>query len=125
MINADYGGTNIYEPMKSAINLKLTDKDMQKRIFLLTDGAVGQPEEIVKLIDSNCNSAMCKVFTFGIGNGCSEYLVTKAAEAGKGDYCLVTDSKMSELRSKVVHALRKASEPSLEGCKFNFGVDGN
>ena len=108
-MTANMGGTNIYEPIKSALNLKLPNKEVQKRIFLLTDGAVGQPEEIINLIGSNCNSAMCKVFTFGIGNGCSEYLVTKAAEAGNGDYCLVTDKKMTELRSKVIHALKKAS----------------
>ena len=91
---ADFGGTIISEPMLSSFNLN-PETGYLKRIFLLTDGSVGNPEAVIELIKANCKlDGSTKVFTFGIGNGCSEYLVTKSAEAGKGYYCLVKDNEM-------------------------------
>jgi hypothetical protein len=44
------------------------------------------------------------------------------AEAGGGNYNFASDSNLSVLKSKVIDALSKASEPALSGCTFNFGV---
>ena len=54
-----------------------------------------------------------KVFTFGIGNGCDEDLVTRVAAAGRGSHSIVGDNNPAELKTKVVNALRKASDPAL------------
>ena len=54
-----------------------------------------------------------KVFTFGIGNGCDEDLVKRAAQAGRGSYSIVGDNNPKDLKAKVINSLRKASDPAL------------
>jgi uncharacterized protein with von Willebrand factor type A (vWA) domain len=46
--SADFGGTEIYEPLESAVN-KLTTGGHRslKKVFLLTDGEVSSPERVV------------------------------------------------------------------------------
>lgn len=46
-----------------------------------------------------------------------------SAQEGKGDYCIIADNDPKLLKSKVVSALRKASEPSLQDCSFDFGTE--
>jgi hypothetical protein len=54
-----------------------------------------------------------KVFTFGIGNGCDQDLVQRVAKAGRGSHSIVGDNDPTELKNKVVNALRKAADPAL------------
>ena len=63
-----------------------------------------------------------RVFTFGIGNGCNQYLVQESAKAGKGKHYFVLEYEMDQLKSKIIDSLQFASEPSLTGCSFTFGV---
>ena len=64
-----------------------------------------------------------KVFTFGIGDGCSVDLCKRVAIAGRGDYNIVQDGKPKELKAKVVNALRKASEPAYQKFEITFGKE--
>ena len=57
-----------------------------------------------------------KVFTFGIGDGCDADLVKRAAKAGRGSDSIVKDGNSNDLKVKVINALRKASDPSLQKC---------
>ena len=43
------GGTNIYEPLYSAFHKLRTKENYHKKIFLLTDGEVEQPEKVIQL----------------------------------------------------------------------------
>jgi len=36
--SSDFGGTNIYEPLKDIFLENIATKDLKSRIFLLTDG---------------------------------------------------------------------------------------
>ena len=49
---ANYGGTEILNPLVMASNV--VNKDYKKRIFLLTDGKVGNKNEIINKIESIC-----------------------------------------------------------------------
>jgi hypothetical protein len=121
---ADCGGTQIYEPMNTAFNEKLPAGIDQKRIFMLTDGAVSSPQSVIELIRQRCEKDdTVRVYSFGIGHGCSEYLVQECATAGKGNCCLVRDDEMGLLKEKVVDSLRRAGLPALQGCTFDFGSD--
>ncbi len=57
--------------------------------------------------------------SFGVGYGCSKYLVKEVAKAGRGSYSFVDEKSGSLLKAKVISALRKAVEPSLKGCRFS------
>ena len=45
--------------------------------------------------------------------------------AGKGEYSIVADNDPKKLKTQVVSSLKKASEPSLQGCTFQFGTELN
>ena len=45
-----------------------------------------------------------------------------AAKAGRGSHSLIIDN-IDQLNSKVITALKWASEPSLKGCKLVFGEE--
>ena len=42
---------------------------------------------------------LSKVFSFGIGNGCSRDLVIRSAEAGNGAYNFAEDSNLATLKA--------------------------
>ena len=91
----------------------------RKKIFLLTDGEVNQPEEVIKL----AKESQTYIHTFGIGEDCSRYLIQEVAKAARGSYSFVEDSN-DNLKVKVIEALRKAINASLQGCKFSNKIAG-
>ena len=74
-----------------------------RHIFLLTDGAVGNTGEVIKLIDREVNKSIQCVHTIGMGSGADKHLVEGAAEAGFGTSALIADQKLVE--EKVITAL--------------------
>jgi len=91
---------------------------VNKRIFLLTDGQVGNSSAVIQ--QATFLNEQIRTHTFGIGTGCDEHMVKETAKAGRGSYSLVKDNS-SELNAKVINALTKAFEPSLKGCELRFG----
>lgn len=70
--DSDMGGTDILFPLTLAFSSEKA-ANVKRRIFLLTDGSVGNTSEITEYIRKSCSgSDDTKVFTFGIGSGCSE-----------------------------------------------------
>ncbi|CDW91040.1 UNKNOWN [Stylonychia lemnae] len=114
-MSADLGGTNIHDPLEYAIKrlfIKVTPKQIEeqklrdmhtlmksptepigqeliRKIFLLTDGAVNDPASVLNLARQNQHKA--QIHTFGIGNGCSKYLVKELSRAGRGSYSFVEE----------------------------------
>jgi hypothetical protein len=84
--------------------MPVDEKVYRKRIFLLTDGGVSQPQNVIKLIQDNISKG--NVHTFGLGSGCDRTLVENAAKAGQGSCSLVRDT--NNLKVKVISALMKA-----------------
>ena len=60
---------------------------LKKRIFLLTDGSVSSPQEVIAQATQHSDSA--RVFSFGLGSGCDRDLVINSARAGRGTYTIV------------------------------------
>ena len=113
--DANMGGTNIHDPLQYALNFKNNSK-YEKRIFMLTDGAVSNADTVINLTRQNVHKA--RVHTFGVGAGSSRYLVKEVARAGRGSYSFVSED--DNLKAKVISALKKAIEPSLHGCQIKW-----
>ncbi len=74
--DADMGGTELYAPIVSIVNQPLKQRaslNLERHIFLLTDGAVSNTQLVVDLIRKHSDTT--KVHTFGIGQGVSTELV--------------------------------------------------
>ena len=57
-------------------------------------------DDVTACIRRNCKlDGAAKVFTFGIGDGCSRELVIKSAKVGKGTYNFAEDVSLDKLRA--------------------------
>jgi uncharacterized protein with von Willebrand factor type A (vWA) domain len=45
--SANKGGTEIFKPIENAFASASHDKNMQKRVFLLTDGQINNKEQVI------------------------------------------------------------------------------
>ena len=106
-MKANYGGTEVFAPLKSIFEQKVI-KDYAKQIFLLTDGAVSNDQQVINLVKENSNS---RVFTLGLGASASRHLVKGVARAGNGSSIFATLKE--DLRPKVLTLLKNALMPSL------------
>jgi len=116
LFQADMGGTDILQPIQYAIQSLIESKSEQKSIFLITDGAVSNEDDVIKYIDSNHNSI--RVFTFGIGFGVARSLVHDSAVAGGGLSYFISGS--SGMESILLDAKQKATERSKRGIQVNW-----
>ena len=108
-LNGRGSGINIMSGKEAPIEDKNDQKknldQLQKRIFILTDGEVDNPDQVIQL--ARVNADRIKIHTFGLGSDCSKYLVEKVAKAGRGTASFV-DENSNDLKGKVINALKKA-----------------
>ncbi len=114
-IDATYarGGTDIYKAMECALKMPV-NKIYLRQIVFLTDGAVGNEEEILKELQKILGKS--RVFTFGIGPSVNRYLLDKMAQMGKGTaHYLMLDEDIEEAIQKFSN---QAAFPIL--CDINL-----
>jgi len=101
-IRANLGGTEILEPLKYILTEQKPDV-----LFLLTDGAVSNNEEILSFVQNYPT----RIFTLGIGLYSSIDLVRGLASKTGGIYEFVRN--MDDIDSAVVRLLTDAINPAL------------
>jgi len=113
-LEANLGGTQLYEPLKNIFNNKNYDKlNLCRNLFILTDGEVWDRKKSLNLLKENLD--IFRVHSFGIGN---EFDRNFIKESGKnGSYCFIKD--ISKIKSNVIQTLNKTLRNYLFGCKIN------
>nr|XP_022326522.1 von Willebrand factor A domain-containing protein 5A-like isoform X3 [Crassostrea virginica] len=114
-MEADMGGTEIFKPLKGIFKQKPSTSH-SRQIFLLTDGMVSNVPSIVDLVRKQKNT---RIFTFGIGDGCSTELVRDVAKASNGKPTFVKDN--DRLQSKVMSIL-KSSTCGITDVKLDWNL---
>ncbi|KAL9954878.1 hypothetical protein ACROYT_G042463 [Oculina patagonica] len=117
-MQADLGGTEILRPLEWVFSQPLV-KGHPRQLFLLTDGEVGNTQQVINLVQKHSNTARC--FTFGIGSGASTALVKGVARAGKGTAEFVT-AQEDRLQSKVIKTLRRALQPFISDVSIAWDL---
>ena len=69
-MDADMGGTELYEPLADVLS-QAPVNNLPRQLFIITDGQAPKTKEIFSLVRQNNT----RVFTFGIGDKVSHYLV--------------------------------------------------
>ncbi|CAJ0826015.1 13819_t:CDS:2, partial [Entrophospora sp. SA101] len=119
-LDAKYGGTEIYNPIKWAFDNQL--KTMTTTLFLLTDGKVWEVDKIIELINQNVEDKKQKndlrIFTLGIGNGVSHNLVESVARSGNGYAEFVTNKERMD--KKILGMLKNAVKPPINDYKIKW-----
>ncbi len=80
--DTDLGGTEILAPLKRICSSKIQSNASHRDIILLTDGEVGNEQQIFDLVRKHRDSL--KIFSIGIGAGCNEYFIKGLARATGG-----------------------------------------
>lgn len=92
------GGTEIFKGLEWTYQQQRFP-NYPLNIFVLTDGAVSNPDKVIGLAKKN-RTADVRVYTMGIGSGCSRYLVEKLAFMGNGTFEFIDDNE--NLNEKVI-----------------------
>lgn len=108
---ANYGGTEIFAPLKATIENRY--KDMELEVMLLTDGDVWGHEEIFQYLNDQTREqkGQIRVFTLGVGLDASSALVEGIARAGNGFSQAVGVNE--KLDTKIIRMLKGALTPHI------------
>ena len=121
-LKADKGGTDIHSPLKDIYASKVYDNiKLPKNIFLLTDGAVYDKEQTLKIIEENSN--VFRIYSIGIGSDFDDDLIKNAGVLGKGNYNFCNDIK--DLNKVIVNEIKNSSKPFYCDFEFNTNLDEN
>lgn len=109
------GGTRLLKPIQQAMSGPRR-KNHPRSIFVLTGGAVSNTSAVLKTIEAY--SHRNRVFSLGIGNGCSTQLVQGCADRGKGKAAFVTDPK--DIAGSVISLMTAAVVPVCDDFKLEY-----
>ncbi len=102
------GGTEMLPALTAALSTARQDATLRQVVFL-TDGAVGNENALLALIQSRLEDR--RLFTIGIGPAPNTYFLKKAAEAGRGTFTFIGDVR--EVKDRMAALFRKIENPVL------------
>lgn len=108
------GGTEMRPALERAMRSAPSESYLRQIIFI-TDGSVGNEEELFELIESGLAGA--RLFTVGIGSAPNSWFMRKAAEVGRGTFTII--SALHEVGEKMDRLFRKLENPQVT----NINVD--
>ena len=115
-MSANYGGTEIYSPLRDIFQLAKPAPSYLRQVFVLTDGDVSNASSIISLVKQN--NAQGRVFSLGIGSSSSRYLVKGIARAGCGTAAFANQNE--DLRGKVMAQLKNALQPAISNINISW-----
>lgn len=110
------GGTEMVPAMRAALTDKLGDTGMVRQIVFLTDGAIGNEQQLFETI--NAMRGRSRIFMVGIGSAPNTYLMTRAAELGRGAFTQIGSVEQVEERMRGLFA--KLENPAVTGLSAKF-----
>jgi Ca-activated chloride channel family protein len=102
------GGTEMRPALQQALATPTIESHLRQIIFI-TDGSVGNEDELFTLIERRLGSA--RLFTVGIGSAPNSLFMRRAAEAGRGTFTLI--SALHEVNEKMERLFRKLEQPQI------------
>ena len=106
------GGTEMLPALKAALTNDLESNrasSLMRQVIFLTDGAVGNEDEILRLIHRKIGDR--RLFTIGIGPAPNSLFMSRAAQFGRGTYTFIGDVR--EVKDKMSALFRKLETPVL------------
>jgi Ca-activated chloride channel family protein len=102
------GGTEMLPALKAAL-AGARESTMMRQVVFLTDGAVGNEDEILRLVGEQVSDR--RLFTVGIGPAPNTFFMTRAAQFGRGTFTYIGDVR--EVKEKMTALFRKLENPAL------------
>ena len=94
------GGTEMAQPLEHAVTLLATDPAADRIVVLLTDGQVGNEDQILQALGNKLKGI--RIFTLGVDRAVNEAFLRRLASVG-GGLCDVVESedRLDEVMAKV------------------------
>ncbi|MBR0837929.1 marine proteobacterial sortase target protein [Bradyrhizobium manausense] len=110
------GGTEMVPAMRAALTDKINDTNMVRQIVFLTDGAIGNEQQLFETITAMRGRS--RIFMVGIGSAPNTYLMTRASELGRGAFTHIGSVEQVEERMRGLFA--KLENPAVTGLTARF-----
>jgi Ca-activated chloride channel homolog len=113
------GGTEMLPALQHLMR-KPASADYVRHIILLTDGDLGNEEQIFAAMRSDLGNA--RLYTIAIGSAPNLFLATKMAQFGRGTFTHIAD--ISEIEEQMSRLFASIESPVLTDIKLTFsGVE--
>lgn len=111
------GGTEMIPPLRAALrDQRPDDQTMLRQVVFITDGAIANEQEMFDVL--SIMRGRSRVFMVGIGSAPNSFLMTRAAELGRGAYAMIGDGGQVEDRMRELFA--KLENPAVTNLKAMF-----
>jgi Ca-activated chloride channel family protein len=107
-------------PLKAAlVDPNAMDTTTLRQVIFLTDGAIGNEQEMFDTLSARLGRS--RVFMVGIGSAPNSYLMSRAAELGRGSFTHIgsgeeVEARMRELFGKLESPVATGLAASLDGA---------
>src|ERR1700712_3665465 len=112
------GGTEMVPAMRAALsdNAGNGDANYVRQVVFLTDGAIGNEQQLFETISALRGRS--RIFMVGIGSAPNTYLMTRAAELGRGTFTHIGSVEQVEERMRGLFA--KLENPAVTNLTAKF-----
>ncbi len=112
------GGTNMYPAIERALQPSQSDNSYRQIIFI-TDGSVGNEDELFDLIDRKL--AKTRLHTIGIGSAPNGYFMSQAAKIGRGTYRYI--GSINEVNGQMTELFSQISKPLMKNIELTWPIE--
>jgi Ca-activated chloride channel homolog len=110
------GGTEMIPPMRAALTDHHADGNGVRQVIFLTDGCIGNEQQFFDTIAAMRGHS--RVFMVGIGSAPNSYLMTRAAELGRGTYTHI--GSVEQVESRMRELFGKLESPAVTQLSVTF-----
>jgi Ca-activated chloride channel family protein len=110
------GGTEMVPAMRAALTDTAGDASTVRQVVFLTDGAIGNEQQLFDTITAMRGRS--RVFMVGIGSAPNTFLMTRAAELGRGSFTHIGSVEQVEDRMRGLFG--KLENPAVTGLSAKF-----
>ena len=102
------GGTEMAPAIRAALKDQ-PETSLVRQIVFLTDGSVGNEDELFHIIENNLGDG--RLFTVGIGSAPNSHFMARAASFGRGTHTYI--GKIDEVQEKMTELFKKIESPVM------------
>lgn len=124
---ADFGGTEVLNALRKAVDDRRTTDISSTQVILLTDGEIWQAQETIEFVRMTTSNAEDQVrfFSLGIGSQVSHQLIQGIGFFGGGLGEAVTVDSHGKWKEAVIRMLKGAVMPTSWSYTIGFGDEWN
>jgi Ca-activated chloride channel family protein len=110
------GGTEMIPPMRAALSDRQAEGNTVRQVVFLTDGCIGNEQQLFDTITSMRGRS--RVFMVGIGSAPNSFLMTRAAELGRGTFTHI--GSVEQVESRMRELFGKLESPAVTQLSVTF-----